>query len=220
MKHEVVAIIPVREGSNRIRFKNFIPFYKGESLIDIKIKQLKKMNCIDKIYVSSDSDLAESTSKKHNVEFLLRDTEACQAGMAWSDVVSNILHTIPGNPVVVWSLTTSPLFDRFDEAISKFANSRNNSLVAVLPKKSFLLNGKGFGINYNPGFWHPYSQDLETYYEVTGGCFIAKKSDMIKWSYWFGPNPILFSVTELESIDVDYQEQFNLAKKLYKLKNK
>ncbi len=84
-------------------------------------------------------------------------------------------------------------------------------------EKSFFLNKYGKGINYNPGYWHPYSQELETYYEVTGACYIGLKSDMLKWKYWFGPKPYLFEVSKTEAIDVDTKEDFEFARKLYKL---
>ena len=41
---------------------------------------------------------------------------------------------------------------------------------------------------------------------------------MKKWHYWFGINPYLFEVTKIESIDVDTQEDFNLAKRIYDIK--
>ena len=40
---------PNKKNSRRIKNKNFINFYKGNSL-EIKIKQLKKINKIDKNY--------------------------------------------------------------------------------------------------------------------------------------------------------------------------
>ena len=67
MKPKIVAIIPIRKNSRRIKNKNFINFFKGNSLLEIKIKQLKKINKIDKIIVSSDSLLARKIAYKYNV---------------------------------------------------------------------------------------------------------------------------------------------------------
>ena len=92
-------------------------------------------------------------------------------------------------------------------------------LFSNLFKKSFFLNEHGRGINYNPGWWHPYSQQLETYYEVTGACYIGVKSDMLKWNYWFGVKPFLFEVSSLESVDVDTQADYEFARKIYKVQN-
>ena len=39
---KIVAIIPIRKNSQRVKNKNFKHFYKEQSLLEIKIKQLKK----------------------------------------------------------------------------------------------------------------------------------------------------------------------------------
>jgi len=215
---DIVALIPIREGSERIRNKNFIDFAGRRSLLDIKIDHLKQAGCFDRIYISSDSDRARQIAKENEIDFLERATEMCQSSVIWADVVEHIMNTIPGNPIVVWALATSPLFKRYTNAVEDFlAHKENDSLVAVLPKKSFFINKFGKGINYNPGYWHPYSQELETYYEVTGACYIGRKSDMLKWNYWFGIKPQLFEVSETEAIDVDTLEHFKFAQKLHDL---
>ncbi len=221
MKKEIAALVPVREGSQRVKGKNFIEFAGGKSLLDIKIDQLKNAGCFDKIYISSDSPRVEAIAKKNKVEFLKRDTRMCQADVLLSDVITHVITTIPGDPIVTWALVTSPLFTNFAPAVKKFLHMQKekDSLVAVLPKKSFFLNEHGRGINYNPGWWHPYSQQLETYYEVTGACYIGVKSDMLKWNYWFGVKPFLFEVSSLESVDVDTQADYEFARKIYKVQN-
>ena len=214
-QQDIVALIPVREGSQRVKGKNFIPFCEGKSLLEIKINALKEADCFDHIYVSSDSTRAHDLAEENGVEFFLRAKKMCEADVIWSDVVEHIMNTIPGNPIVIWALATSPLFNRYTKAVKDFlAHKENDSLVAVLPKKSFFINKFGRGINYNPGYWHPYSQELETYYEVTGASYIGLKSDMLKWRYWFGIKPYLFEVSETEAIDVDTLEQFKFAHKV------
>ncbi|MFH1846052.1 MAG: hypothetical protein ABH869_00655 [Candidatus Omnitrophota bacterium] len=219
MKRETVGLIPVREGSQRIKGKNFIEFSEGKSLLELKIEHFKKAGCFDHIYVSSDSDRAKKIAIDNGIEFLLRSPAMCQDNIFWADAVEHIIGTIPGDPDIVWSLTTSPLFSRLRDAVEQFKDvrDRHDSLVAVLPKRSFFLNKYGRGINYNPGYWHPYSQQLETYFEVTGGCYIGGKADMIKWKYWFGPKPYLFEVSQVECVDVDTPEDFEFAQKLYKV---
>jgi len=217
-KLDIVALIPVREGSQRVKNKNFIDFSGARSLLEIKIDHLKQAGCFDRIYISSDSDRAKQVAKENGVDFLERAMEMCQSNVLWADVVEHIMNTIPGNPIVVWALATSPLFSRYTSAVEQFiAHNETDSLVAVLPKKSFFINKYGRGINYNPGYWHPYSQQLEIYYEVTGACYIGRKSDMLKWKYWFGIQPHLFEVSEAEAVDVDTLEQFQFAQKLYDL---
>ena len=65
MRDEIVAIIPIRKNSQRIKNKNFRKFFNNKSLLEIKIEQLKKVKLIDKIVVSSDSKKAEQISRKY-----------------------------------------------------------------------------------------------------------------------------------------------------------
>ena len=67
MKENVVAVIPVREGSQRVKNKNFRPFADELSLLHLKINQLKAANCFCHIYVSSDSEMAREIAEKNDV---------------------------------------------------------------------------------------------------------------------------------------------------------
>ena len=218
---EIIALVPVREGSQRVKGKNFIPFSQGKSLLEIKIIALKEADCFDHIYVSSDSEHARKLAEKNGVEFLPRSVEMCQSDVTWSNVVEHIMGTIPGDPLVAWALTTSPMFRNHKGAVEKFLEVQGeyDSLVAVEKKKTFFLNGLGRGVNFNPGLWHPYSQELEPWYEVTGACYIGIKSDMKSWKYWFGINPYLFEITSAESVDIDTEDDFRYAQLIYEASN-
>lgn len=213
---ETVALIPVRKGSQRVKDKNFRDFYNGKSLLEIKIEQIKNSNKFTRVILTSDSSKAKDTAKHLDIEFVKRPATFSNSTTPWPLVVKYIVSQIKGNPLIAWTLVTAPLFQRFDEALSVFDESKNSdSLVAVLPKKTFLINHSGKGINFNPGPWHPYSQQLETYYEITGSMFIGKKEDMYDWSYWYGPKPYLFPVSNVEAVDIDDHEDFKIAQLLY-----
>ena len=69
---KITAIIPVRKGSVRVKNKNLKSF-AGTNLLEIKINQLKQINFIDKIVVSSDCDKMLEIAKKHKVNIHTRD---------------------------------------------------------------------------------------------------------------------------------------------------
>ena len=222
MSKKFVALIPVREGSNRVKKKNFRSFFKSQSIFDIKVQQLKSSELINDIYVSSDSKRVKNLCKKKNIKFLKREAKYCKDHIyPWHEIHNSILKKIPGDPYVAWCLTTAPTFLRFDQAIKEFKKNEKNfdSLVGVLPAKNFVLNEKGVPDNFNPGIWHPYSQELEKKYYITGSIFLAKKSNMMKWRYWFGKKPLLFKLKKIEAIDIDEPEDFNLAKRIYSYEN-
>jgi len=78
-----------------------------------KIDDLKQAGCFDRIYISSDSDRAKQIAKEKGIDFIYRATEMCQSSAIWADVVEHIMSTIHGNPIVIWALATSPLFNRY-----------------------------------------------------------------------------------------------------------
>ena len=221
MKQSIVALVPVREGSKRVKNKNFRNFYNDLSLFELKINQLKKEKIFDKIYVSSNSLKVKKICKDLKIKYLKRDKKMCIGHkISWQNIFSHFLDTVPGNPIICLTLSTSPLFNRYSQAIKSFKKNKlkYDSLVGVFPRKNFLLDKKGKGINFNPGYWHPYSQQLETNYEITGSVYVALKSNMKKWSYWFGENPYLFKIFKKEAIDVDNMEDFKLAQNIINFK--
>ena len=220
---EIVAIIPVREGSKRIKNKNFRPFSDKNSLLSLKIEQLKKADCFNHIYVSSDSHLAKEIADKEGVEFLWRDSEMCKSTAKLYQYNTHMLETIPGNPYVAWTMVTAPLFFDYKKAVKKFMcldNKKFDSLMAVFPFKEFLINEKGRPLNCNYGHWHLLTQELDENYTITGSIYIAGKEEQIEWKYWIGIKPYLYKISKLECIDVDYEEDFKLAELIYNLNKK
>ena len=62
-KKKLTALVPVRKGSQRVKDKN-IKNFGGTSLLELKIKNLKKISLIDEIIVNSDSDDMLDIGKK------------------------------------------------------------------------------------------------------------------------------------------------------------
>ena len=63
----IVALIPARSGSKSLKNKNILNL-KGIPLIGHTIKFARKISCINKIFVSTDSKKIKSISKKYNAE--------------------------------------------------------------------------------------------------------------------------------------------------------
>lgn len=210
---EFVAVVPVREGSQRVKSKNFRPFFKGESLLKLKVDQLKASSTISRIYISSDSSRARQLAEDYEVEFLERDPWLCSSEVRWSEVIAGVAETVPGNPYICWAHTTSPLFRDFDRAVEQFRslNETYDSLVTVCPFQGFLLSKQGRPMNYSFGVWHDYSQDLEPLYSVTGALFIAAKANIQKWRYLIGIKPYLMEVDPTMAVDIDNEHDFRLA---------
>lgn len=218
MHRDIVALIPVREGSSRIKDKNFRPFADEKSLLHLKIRQLKQAGCFDHIYVSSDSRKAKQAAEELGVTFLPRDPAMCKSSAKLYQYNTHMLETVPGDPFVAWTMVTAPLFYNYAPAIEKFLSldkEVHDSLITVLPFHEFLINEKGRPLNCMYGHWHLLTQELDKNYTITGSLYVAGKKEQIEWRYWIGTKPYLYEVSKLECVDVDYDEDFKLAEMLH-----
>ena len=215
----IIAIIPVKEKSERVINKNFKVFYKGLSLLEYKIEQLIKIKTIDRIIISSNSKKAKKIATKYKIEFVNRPDYYCDNKVSWSEVIEYVITSIKktkGNEIIMWCHTTSPLFNEYNKGIKLFLKSEKkgfDSLVSVNEFNEFLLDANANPINYNWGPWHKYSQNLKSnYFTVNGALFIARKSTYQYLKYVIGKNPIMMKTKKQNSLDIDNNIDFNYAK--------
>ena len=214
---KTVAVIPVKHSSERVPQKNFRPFDGDQSLLDIKIEQLKAADVFDEIYISSDSPDAKKCSEVHGVKFISRDISLCNNVTPWSDVIFEVVNSIPepDNTHIAWCHTTSPLFNLFNSCLKRYYinldNGQENGLVAVSACKEFILDERATPVNYSWGPWHRYSQHLKKHYFVSGALFVAKKEEMLKNRYVISSNPYLYEATAEESVDIDTEFDLEIA---------
>ena len=210
-------IIPLQTCSTRIPLKNIRPFYNDDSLFDIKAKQILEFESAENVYVSSeDEQKVRPLCEKYGFHFMLRDLSLTGNKIYQPDLVKALTDPLPGDDDIMWIQVTSPLFNQFQEALSKWKEVRDqyDSLVAVKPFKGHLLDEKGNPVNYSFGYWHKVSQDLPKLYSVLWSLFILKRETVNRFNYHIGVNPYLFS-TDSMVVDIDYHEDFELARMIY-----
>ena len=210
---KLTAIIPVRAGSQRVKNKNLKPF-AGTTLLEIKIETLKKVQGIDEIIVSSDSDEMLFIAEKHNVSTHKRDEHFASNIVNNSDFMQN-LSTIVDEGDIMYAPCTSPLLssETITEIVTKYKENDLKNIVTVTPQKHHMwLDGRP--LNYNPSE-SPNSQDLPDIYSVNYGCCILSKEDLYKHKNVV-VEPTFHITDEIESIDIDTEFDFMTAEFVYK----
>ncbi len=203
---KITAIVPVREGSRRLKNKNISPF-GGTNLLLFKLEQLKKVKNINSIVVSSDSAKMLAMAKNAGVDTHKRSIEYCdEKTKSFGEVVKHICENVSGEHIL-WATCTSPLVfsDLYEKAIKEYLKRFEegyDSLISVEIFKRYLWDDKG-PINYELGLKHVPSQDLPKLYIVTDGILIAPREKMIEWSYFHGTNPYKFELDKRSSVDID-----------------
>jgi len=221
----IVAVIPVKETSDRVENKNFEEFEEGKSLTELKIRHLKASDVFEKIYVSSDAKKAHDLADKYDLTFIERDKRYCNNIVSWSDVIFEVVNSLPeeDETTVAWCHTTSPLFENYKACVEKYRDldkTKYNGLVTVARFAEFILSEKAKPINYHWGVWHEYSQNLDKLYTITGALFVAPKKEMLKNRYVISTRPYLYEVSPFEAIDIDTEYSFKLAQLMWVHKNR
>ena len=214
----VTAVIPVRAGSRRLPNKNILPFGDSNLLIH-KIRQLKEVEEIDNIVVSSDSDEMLNMAKAEGVDTHKRALEyADEKTKTFNEVVEHVASSVIGD-ILMWTPCVCPLTSprNYRDALinfKKFAveNGDYDSIISAKLFKEYLFDENG-PLNYNP-IKHVPSQYLPEWKIIVNGFYIAKRLDMINWKYFFGKRPYLQVLTKKEAVDIDDAEDFEIAKAL------
>lgn len=203
---KVTAVIPVREGSRRLKNKNVAPF-AGTNLLINKINQLKQVKEIENIVVSSDSELMLSMANSQNVMTHKRALEYCdEKTKTFGEVVAHVCENVPGKHIL-WATCTAPLVfpKHYREAIALYFKALEegyDSLVSMEKFRRYLWDENG-PINYELGVRHVPSQQLPPLYYATDGILLAPRKKMIEWKYFHGVHPYRYILDKRSSIDID-----------------
>ena len=208
MGNSITAVIPVRDGSQRLKNKNILPFgEEGENLLTHKINQLKKVKEISQIVVSSDSELMLEMALASGVKAHKRTIEYCdEKTKSFGEVVGHVAESVLGDHIL-WATCTSPLVtaETYSKGIDAYfygLKEGYDSLVSFETVKRYMWDDNG-PVNYELGLKHVPSQQLPDIYFPTFGVTLAPREKMIEWNYFHGTNPYKFMINKLESLDID-----------------
>jgi CMP-N-acetylneuraminic acid synthetase len=215
---KLVAVVPVRQGSVRLKDKNFKPF-AGANLLQIKLDQLKRVNGIDEVVVNTDSPVAINMAKKNGLKYFERNAYFASSECVNSDHWRNLAETTNAD-YIMHTLCTSPLVSDATYAnvlrtyCEKVLTGENDSVNTVRAVKKFMwLNNRP--LNYDLGK-APNSQDLPDIFSITFGISIISRTLMMEQSTVIGQTPFFYHLDEVEAVDIDTPLEFEFAEYLYR----
>lgn len=214
---DISVVIPVREGSSRVREKIFLPFGDNTTLLDWKISQLKKVQRADRIFLSSNSERVKEAARAHGVEFLPRNDYLSVGHQAsFSEVITGVVQDIPTEHFA-WVTVVVPLmspaeyrsgFELYLEHVVE--KQSHDSLVSVNLLKEYFW-GKNGPLNYQADKNHTISQELPDIYRVTNGLYMRSREQTLAEGYFLGPNPYMHQVGKMAGVDIDEFEDYEIA---------
>jgi len=214
---DISVVIPVREGSSRVREKIFLPFGDNTTLLDWKISQLKKVQRADRIFLSSNSERVKEVARAHGVEFLPRNDYLSVGHQAsFSEVITGVVQDIPTDhfawvTVVVPLMSPAEYRSGFELYLEHVVDKQSHdSLVSVNLLKEYFWDKNG-PLNYQADKNHTISQDLPDIYRVTNGLYMRSREQTLAEGYFLGPNPYMHQVGKMAGVDIDEFEDYEMA---------
>jgi len=218
---KVVAIIPARAGSKRLKNKNKLPI-NGLPMVKISVIEAINSRYIDEIILSTDDNEIIDMCRTHNIKIIKRPAELCTDYSTTMDVVQHCItsENLDSMCVIILLQPTSPLRNTvdIDSAIECFYNKNAESILSVceVDHSPLWCNTLDKNNNMN-GFisdeiQQTRSQDLEKYYRINGAIYITNVEQiMSKNKFLSDKNSFAFIMDKINSIDIDDQVDYLFA---------
>lgn len=151
----IAAMIPVRQGSERLARKNYLTI--GElSVCEHAIKKAIASSCFDYILLNSDDPSLEATATRYGINFYLRPNWLASSAATSDQVVLDAFQHIPSDcEYLFWVNTASPLSttDDIKNVVSQSLRKRAKAIVTVRRTKGHLLyDNKPLNFSLEGGF--------------------------------------------------------------------
>jgi N-acylneuraminate cytidylyltransferase len=215
----MIAVVPAKANSTRVPNKNYRPFFRGMSLVDLLLSKLAAILPGDRIYLSCEDETKADVAALWGVRFVSRSRWLTENDTPLPAVIRGITEPL-GDPDddVFWCEAIDPLFSGHEQMIVEWDSQvsfEHDSYTAVYPVKHYLLDANfqphGFGF----GMWHVPSQKLAVWYRLNFVAAILTRKAIAECGYVTGRKPAWFEATN-QFIDIDTEEDFELAAEMMK----
>ena len=203
---KTVAFVPIKLNNQRTPGKNIRQFDDGTPLITLFLNTLVKVKGIDEIYVFC-SDESIKDYLVPGTKFLKRPEYLDTQQATPQDIISEFMKIVDADIYAVCHCT-SPFVSKehFEECI-KMAKSGEYDSSFTAERLRHLMWADNKPMNFDPANI-PRTQDLQVYYSEVPAIYAFKKEVFIKYKRRIGICPHITAVSEVESVDIDYPEDF------------
>ncbi len=208
---KVVAFVPIRLNSKRVTGKN-MKLLGGKPLLSHVFEQLVQVRNVDEIYAYCSSEEIVKFLPE-GVKFLKRPESLDSDTILGEDIYDSFLKVVDAD-IYVLVHTTSPFIkaQTIENATNKVIFSEYDSALCVKKIQTFVwYDGKP--LNYS--LKHIVrTQDISPIYVETSAFYVFSRDTWLKKRQRVGDNPYFAEVDEIEGIDIDNPEDFELAERL------
>ena len=213
---KIVALVPIKLNSQRLPHKNILPL-AGNSLCCHIVNTLVKVKKIDEVFVYCSDETVEKYLPVGAI-VKKRDKRLDNDLVKGSEIYRSFINDIDAD-IYVLAHTTSPFIKlkSIEEALDHVLKKEYDSAFSARRVQTFAWY-QGKPINYDLDDV-PRTQDMEPIWIETSAFFIFRKELFTKYNRRIGFHPYIQEVSGLEAIDIDEQEDYEMALRLLEMEN-
>lgn len=217
IKQKIVALLPMKANSQRVKGKNFREFC-GKPLFRWILDTLLEVDEIDQIIINTDARhiLAENgLVDTDRITIRDRKPEICGDHVSMNLVLADDVANVPAD-MYLMTHTTNPLMsaDTIRKAIAAFKESKAagtaDSLFTVDKVQTRFYRADCTPVNHDPDNLIP-TQDLEPWFEENSNLYIFTADSFAQTKARIGKHPMMYEGPYFESVDIDTPADWDFA---------
>jgi len=216
-KQKIVALLPMKANSERVKGKNF-KIFNGKPLFRWTLDTLLAIKEIDQVIINTDA--REILAKNGLVEtdrIIIRDRKAeiCGDMVSMNLVIEDDVKNVDAD-IYLMTHTTNPLMtvNTVGSALESFRKKKDSgdadSLFTVDKIQTRFYREDCSAVNHDPDNLLR-TQDLEPWFEENSNLYIFTKEAFAKTSARIGKTPMMFETPKFESIDIDTPDDWDFG---------
>lgn len=210
---QVVAMIPIKLNNERIPGKNIKCFADGTPLMKLIQEACMNTKNVNDVYVYCSNERVQEYLIP-GVKYLKRPDYLDKNDSNCNDIIREFMKEVEADIYVV-SHATGPFTksESIDICIEMVKNGEYDSAFLARRLQEFLWC-KGTAMNFDIQHF-PRTQELEPIYSEAPGAYVFTRETFMQYDRRVGINPYIHEVSEIESRDIDYPEDFEIANAIY-----
>lgn len=212
---KTAAFVPIKLNNERLPGKNIKKFSDGTPLVKVLLDKLVKLkgNCVDEIYVYCSNEEIKQYLPE-GVEFLARPAFLDEKQTKGRQIYEEFVKTIDADIYVLAHATTPFVtIEHMRECVEKVQSGAYDSAFCAQKLQTFFWQ-KNKPMNFelsNP----PRTQDMEPIYTEVPTPYVFTREAFSKYHARTGINPYICECSEIECVDIDYPDDFEIADAVY-----
>ncbi|AKH67852.1 CMP-N-acetylneuraminic acid synthetase [Spongiibacter sp. IMCC21906] len=217
MKKRVVALLPMKANSERVKGKNF-RLLAGKPLFQWILDALLAVPEIDCVVINTDAKhilLENGLVPSDRIIIRERKQELCGDFVSMNLILEDDIRNVESE-LYLMTHTTNPLISSttIRDAIEVFARDKaSDSLFSVNKIQTRFYKEDITPVNHNPADLVR-TQDLEPWFEENSCLYLFSRESFSKTNARIGEKPMMYITSALESVDIDEPEDWVMAEAL------